>query len=58
MRVGDRILGALSNFGYRVSDQTIGNILKRHGYRPGPEAQPGYNLEGIHSVTHGGFGWS
>ena len=26
-------------------------------YRPGPEAQPEYNLEGIHSVTHGGFGW-
>jgi hypothetical protein len=30
----DRILGALSNLGYRVSDQTIGNILKRHGIAP------------------------
>src|SRR5215472_14223040 len=36
MRVGDRILGALSNFGYRVSDQTIGNILKRHCIAPAP----------------------
>jgi hypothetical protein len=32
----DRVLGALSNFGYRVSDQTIGNILKRHGIAPAP----------------------
>jgi hypothetical protein len=54
----DRILGALSNLGYRVSDQTIGNILKWHGIAPAPEAQPEYNLEGIHSVTPGGFGWS
>src|SRR5712691_1633259 len=33
----DRIVGALINLGYRVSDQTIGNILKRHGIPPAPE---------------------
>jgi putative transposase len=27
----DRIVGALANLGHQVSDQTIGNILKRHG---------------------------
>jgi hypothetical protein len=27
----DRIVGALSNLGHAVSDQTVGNILKRHG---------------------------
>jgi len=33
----DRIVGALKNLGYRVSDQTVGNILKRHGLTPAPE---------------------
>jgi putative transposase len=33
----DRIVGALANLGYRVSDQTVGNILKRHGLAPAPE---------------------
>ena len=27
----DRIVGALSNLGYKVSDQTVGNILKKNG---------------------------
>jgi transposase InsO family protein len=35
----DRIVGALTNLGYRVSDQTVGNILKRHGLPPAPERQ-------------------
>jgi putative transposase len=35
----DRIVGALANLGYRVSDQTVGNILKRHGIPPAPERQ-------------------
>jgi hypothetical protein len=30
----DRIVGALANLGYRISDQTLGNILKRHGIPP------------------------
>jgi transposase InsO family protein len=33
----DRIGGALANLGYTVSDQTVGNILKRHGIPPAPE---------------------
>jgi hypothetical protein len=27
----------LKNLGYRISDQTVGNILKRHGISPAPE---------------------
>ena len=33
----DRIVGALANLGYTLSDQTAGNILKRHGLLPAPE---------------------
>jgi len=32
----DRIAGALSNPGHKVSDQTVGNILRRHGIAPAP----------------------
>jgi Homeodomain-like domain/Integrase core domain len=37
----DRIAGALANLGHRVSDQTIGNILKRHGIAPAPKRSQG-----------------
>jgi transposase InsO family protein len=33
----DRIVGALANLGDTISDQTVGNILKRHGIPPAPE---------------------
>jgi putative transposase len=33
----DRIQGALKHLGYTISDQTVGNILKRHGLQPAPE---------------------
>jgi hypothetical protein len=33
----DRIAGALANLGYTVSDQTLGNILKRYGIPPAPD---------------------
>ena len=33
----DRIVGALANLGYTISDQTVGNILKSHGIPPAPE---------------------
>src|SRR3989475_3257694 len=33
----DRIVGALSNLGYEISDQTVGNILQRHALPPAPE---------------------
>ena len=35
----DRIVGALANLGYTLSDQTVGNILKRHGIPPAPQRQ-------------------
>jgi len=33
----DRIVGALANLGYRISDNTVGNILKPNGLSPAPE---------------------
>jgi transposase InsO family protein len=33
----DRIQGALANLDHKVSDQTVGNILKEHGIEPAPE---------------------
>ena len=33
----DRVVGALANLGHEVSDQTVGNVLKRHGVVPAPE---------------------
>src|SRR5215472_5961831 len=30
------MVGALANLGHSVSDQTIGNVLKRHGIAPAP----------------------
>ncbi len=35
----DRIVGALANLGHKVSDQTVGNILKRHGIVPAPQRE-------------------
>ena len=35
----DRIAGALADLGYDISDQTVGNILKRRGLPPAPERQ-------------------
>jgi transposase InsO family protein len=35
----DRIVGALAHLGYTVSDQTVGNILKRRGIPPAPNRQ-------------------
>jgi putative transposase len=33
----DRIVGALANLGYKISDQTVGNVLQRHAPSPAPE---------------------
>ena len=33
----DRIVGALANLGHEISDQTVGNVLKRHGIGPAPK---------------------
>jgi transposase InsO family protein len=35
----DRIVGAMANLGYRLSDQTVGNILRRYGIPPAQERQ-------------------
>src|SRR5665213_3134517 len=33
----DRIVGAIANLGHQVSDQTVKNILRRHGIAPAPK---------------------
>ncbi len=33
----DRIVGAMANLGHKVSDQTVGSILKRHDIPPAPK---------------------
>ncbi len=33
----DRIQGVLANVGFKISDTTVGNILKAHGIEPAPE---------------------
>lgn len=33
----DRIVGALANLGYPVSDQTVANVLRRYGIAPAPK---------------------
>jgi hypothetical protein len=33
----DRIVGALANLGHRLSDQTVGNVLRRNGISPAPK---------------------
>src|SRR6202140_246741 len=33
----DRIVGAMANLGYRLSDQTVDNILRRHDIPPAPK---------------------
>src|SRR5262245_30074524 len=33
----DRIVGALANLGHVVSDQNVGNVLRRHGMAPAPK---------------------
>ena len=32
-----RIVGALANLGHRLSDQTVGNILRRYNLSPAPK---------------------
>src|SRR5262245_44576662 len=32
----DRIVGALANLSHEISDQTVGNVLRRHGIAPAP----------------------
>jgi hypothetical protein len=43
----DRIAGALANLGHEISDQTVGNVLRRHGLPPAPERK--------HTITWAAF---
>ena len=49
----DRIVGCLSELGYVVSDQTVGNVLKRHGIAPAPERKKTYIMEAFYQITYG-----
>ena len=48
----DRIVGALVNLGYHLTDQTVGNIRRRHGIPPA-QAELDDHLEGVHLPAHG-----
>ena len=37
----DRIVGAMKNLGHRISDTTVGKILREHGISPSPERTRG-----------------
>ena len=52
----DRIAGSLANLGNKVSDQTVGNILKRYGIAPAPKRKQKTTWKGFHSGTYGGLG--
>jgi putative transposase len=44
----DRIVGALANLGHEYSDQTVGNILRRHDNRASAKTESHHYVEGIH----------
>ena len=46
-------MGALANLGYQVSDQTVGNILRRHGIAPVPERSQTTTWRDFISPAHG-----
>ena len=52
----DRIVGALANLGHRLSDQTVGNLLRRHGIFSSTEAQAIRFVERLYSLTPERFG--
>jgi len=43
----DRVVGALTNLGHRLSDQTVGNILRRHGIAPAPKRSQTTSWKGL-----------
>jgi len=45
----DRVVGAWANLGHQVSDQTVGNILRRRGIGPGAAAEQNDHLEELYS---------
>src|SRR5262249_49355793 len=56
----DRIVGALANLGYKVCDQTVGNVLQRHALPPAPERKRTTTWAAfirIHVALLGGWGF-
>src|SRR5260370_4031327 len=51
----DRIAGAMANLGHRLSDQTVGNILRRHGLSPAPMRKQVICWR-LYPCTHGSSG--
>jgi len=52
----DRIVGALANLGYEISDQTVGNVLQRHGLPARTRAQAHDHMAGLYSDPLGAVG--
>ena len=50
----DRIAGALRILGHQVSDQTVGNILRRFGIPPAPKRRQQMSWADFHPLPHGG----
>jgi len=50
----DRIVGALANLGQAVSDQTVGNVLRRHGIPPCPGGETHDYVGGVRPYPPGG----
>jgi putative transposase len=51
----DRIAGALAELGYDISDQSVGNILKRRGPTHCSRSQKDHHVERMHPHPHGGL---
>jgi hypothetical protein len=49
----DRIVDALANLGQRLSDQTVGNILRRHGVPSRLQTKTHDQLERLHPRSYG-----
>ena len=43
----DRIVGAVANLGHEISDQSVGNILRRHGIAPAPKRKQSTTWSGF-----------
>ena len=54
----DRIVGALANLGHVVSDQTVGNILRRYGIAPAPKRSQKTTWKQFPCSTYGSSGWN
>ena len=49
----DRIVGVLANLGHRLSDQTVGNVLRRHGISPARKRKQSVSWEELYPLTAG-----